>query len=371
MTLLVMLFLATCFLSYSNGANDNFKGVATLFGSGTAKYRTAIWWATLTTFSGSVCSVFFAQSLVKTFSGKGLVPDIIAASPHFLFAVAMGAGITVMLATITGFPISTTHSLTGAIVGSGLMTGGSGVDLSVLWKSFFFPLLISPLVAVVLGAVCYVVFRFIRIRLGVTKEWCICVGETERVIPIPQSSSAFARSVIAPINASMDTEEHCRQRYKGHVLGINAQKAMDYAHYLSAGVVSFARGLNDTPKILALLLSFKALGIQTGMAIVAVGMAAGGLINAKKVAYTMSKKITHLNHGQGFSANLITGLIVVFASRLGMPVSTTHVSVGSIFGIGLIRRKANVRVVSEILLSWVLTLPVAAFFGGCAYWIFK
>ena len=74
MTILIILFLSTCFLAYSNGANDNFKGVATLFGSKTTNYKFAIWWATITTFAGSLASIFFAYGLVKTFSGKGLVP---------------------------------------------------------------------------------------------------------------------------------------------------------------------------------------------------------------------------------------------------------------------------------------------------------
>ena len=76
--LVLALFLATLFLAYSNGANDNFKGVATLFGSQTTNYKVAIWWATITTFAGSVCSIFLAQTLLKNFSGKGLVPDAFA-----------------------------------------------------------------------------------------------------------------------------------------------------------------------------------------------------------------------------------------------------------------------------------------------------
>ncbi|MCP5004658.1 MAG: inorganic phosphate transporter, partial [Planctomycetes bacterium] len=94
MSLLLILFLATCFLAYSNGANDNFKGVATLCGSKTTHYKPAIWWATITTFAGSATSIFFAHALVKTFSGKGLVPDFISASPEFLTAVAIGSAIT-------------------------------------------------------------------------------------------------------------------------------------------------------------------------------------------------------------------------------------------------------------------------------------
>ena len=111
MTALIALCVATLFLAYSNGANDNFKGVATLFGSGTANYRRAIAWATITTLAGSLCSLLLAAALVRSFSGKGLVPDEIAGTTGFLLAVAIGAGLTVMLATLTGFPISTTHSL--------------------------------------------------------------------------------------------------------------------------------------------------------------------------------------------------------------------------------------------------------------------
>ena len=115
----ILLLIAVCFLAYSNGANDNFKGVASLFGSKTTGYRTAITWAAVSTFSGSVAAIFLAQSLLKKFSGKGLVPDSLAGSDYFLLAVAIGAGATVILATLTGFPISTTHALTGVMVGSG------------------------------------------------------------------------------------------------------------------------------------------------------------------------------------------------------------------------------------------------------------
>ena len=131
--------------------------------------------------------------------------------------------------------------------------------------------------------------------------------------------------------------------------------------------MGFARGLNDTPKIVALLLLIKTLDVKLGMLLVAVAMAIGGLLNAKKVAIMMSKKITPLNPGQGFTANLVTSTLVILASRFGLPVSTTHVSVGSLFGIGLITRQANLRVVSGILMSWLLTLPIAAILGAAIY----
>jgi PiT family inorganic phosphate transporter len=144
---------------------------------------------------------------------------------------------------------------------------------------------------------------------------------------------------------------------------------MDAAHFLSAGTVSFARGLNDTPKIVALLLLWKMLDIRWGFAVVAATMAIGGLLNARKVAETMRHKITTINHGQGFTANLTTAILVVIASLFGLPVSTTHVSVGSLFGIGLTTGNANLRTINSIVLSWVVTLPCAAIAAGAVYWL--
>jgi PiT family inorganic phosphate transporter len=369
MTILIILFLATCFLAYSNGANDNFKGVATLFGSKTTNYKGAIWLATVATFAGSVGSIFFAQTLVKTFSGKGLVPDAVSISPEFLTAVAIGSAITVIIATVAGFPISTTHSLTGALIGAGFLAVGTQVNFAVLGRSFFFPLLIAPVIAVAFGSVLYTIFRNIRIRSGITKEWCLCVGEQKRLVPSMQSAATLMAQCGSPIGTTIDKNENCVEMYKGHFLGVNCQKLLDYFHFCSAGVVSFARGLNDTPKIVALLLLIKGLSIHWGMAAVAVGMATGGLLSARKVAETMSNKITKLNHGQGFTANLVTGFLVIFASRFGVPVSTTHVSVGSIFGIGLASKRLNTGIMQGIILSWLVTLPIAAVFSAGAYWI--
>src|SRR5262249_30716121 len=96
-------------------------------------------------------------------------------------------------------------------------------------------------------------------------------------------------------------------------------------------------------------------------------MAIGGLVNARKIAETMSKKITAMNPGQGFTANLVTAVLVTSASRLGLPVSTTHVSCGSLFGIGVVNRKAQVKTILGILLAWVTTLPVAAALAAGTY----
>ena len=176
MLIAALLFLATLFVAYANGANDNFKGVATLFGSNTATYRGAIALATAATFAGALCSVYLAEALVHAFSGKGLVPDDIAASPDFLLAVALGAGVTVVLATALGLPVSTTHALTGGLAGAGLLAAGPLLNLGHLGSGFFLPLLLGPALAVLLTIPLYRGSGALASRLGIQRESCVCIG---------------------------------------------------------------------------------------------------------------------------------------------------------------------------------------------------
>lgn len=377
MTWTILIILATLIVAYTNGANDNFKGVATLFGSGTTDYKKALAWATVTTLAGSITAFFFATKLVKTFSGKGLVPDTLISTPEFLLAIALGASATILLATVTGIPISTTHSLTGALVGTGFVAIGGELGFTTLGKNFFIPLLSSPLIAVVLTAIVYVVFRFSCQMLGVRRTTCVCVGA--RVIPVANArltnGQVLTVSQLKQMDIFVDQKTKCKaialDRYDGKVLGIDAQQILDSLHFMSAGAVSFARGLNDTPKIVALAVTAGVLGLKLNIGLVALVMAVGGILSAKKVAETMSHRITGMNHGQGFTANLITAILVIFASKMGVPVSTTHVSCGSLFGIGLVNKKAHWKVIGGIVSAWVLTLPVAALLSGGFYFGLK
>ncbi len=368
--ILIILFVSACLLAYSNGANDNFKGVATLFGSGTTNYRRAIIWATVTTAAGSVAAIFLASRLVKNFSGKGLVPDALIQSPEFAISIALGAAITVFLATKIGMPISTTHSLVGALFGSGIVAVGTAFNFEKLGNTFLMPLIVSPLFAAVVSLIMYLIFKQIRVYLGVTKQTCVCIGNEYK--PVVQSNTANKLVVLEAESqnaVNIMNEQECVERYQGNFIGFNSQIVLDFVHYLSAGIVSFARGLNDTPKIVGLLVVINTLDIKWGMIAVATAMAIGGLLNARKVGEMMSRKITPMNSGQGFTANLVTGILVTTASIHGLPVSTTHVSVGSIFGIGTVTKKADIRVVRNILLSWVLTLPIAAICSAVIYWL--
>ena len=272
-------------------------------------------WGTATTFLGSLAALFLAQGMLKKFSGRGIVPDALVESPEFVSAVGIGAALTSFLATRFGFPVSTTHALVGALLGAGLAGSGSDVQFSALGKTFIYPLFFSPAIAIVLGIGFYVVLRALR---------------------------------LAPDNRTL---------------------TLDRMHYLSTGAASFARGLNDTPKMAALLLVAPGIDIRLGILAVAIVIAMGGLFDAENVAETLGKKVTDMNPGQGFAASLVTAILVSTASFHSMPVSTTHVSVGSLLGIGIITKQAKWRKVGEILLAWIITVPCGAIAGAVAFWI--
>jgi PiT family inorganic phosphate transporter len=146
----------------------------------------------------------------------------------------------------------------------------------------------------------------------------------------------------------MDEQSQCEQRYAGDFFGIGCQQALDAAHFLSAGIVSFARGLNDTPKMAALLLILPEPGVRSSL-VAAVAIALGGLLSARRASGEDNEPQDHRHEPRtGLSANFATGMLVMAASLFGLQVSTTHVSVGALFGFGLTSRQAGFRVIRNI-----------------------
>lgn len=342
-----LILIAALFLAFSNGANDNFKGFATVWGSNTLSYRQALALATLATVAGSLAALFLAETLVQNFSGKGLVADAAVNAPIFILSVACGAALTVFLATRLGYPVSTTHALIGGLLGAGLAQAGGDVHFDKLMQTFLLPLLVSPLLAAMLGALAYS-----ALRLHKVEQDCVCVTEPA----IPAMAGGMAR-IAAPLWV-VGSDDDCAQLPV--VARFSITRWLDKLHVLSALAICFARGVNDTPKIAALLLASSLLDAQTSVGWLAAAMALGGILFARRVAERMSYRVTRMDHAQGLTANLITAMLVLFASKLGVPVSTTHVSIGSIAGVGMRAQTLDWVALRQIMLSWLATLPLAA-----------
>ena len=342
-----LLIAAVGLLSFANGANDNFKGVATLWGAGRTTYKRALAWATAFTFLGSLVAIWAGGGLAAKFSGAKLVGKEIYTQMPFLAAVALAAAGTVLLASRLGLPISTTHVLTGALVGAGVTAAGfAHVKFAALASGVVLPLLFSPIVSLALTmAICPLIAKL------ATGRDCVCVDQPQSVVIAAPNTSATAVLIAPPAVRFSIT---------------------DGVHWLSGAGISFARGLNDTPKITAVLLVAAASAVRLDYTLVAVAMAVGGALGAARVARTMSKKITPMAVPEAVGANLVAAALVTLASRFALPVSTTHVTSGGLFGIGLLRRReADWKQVRDIALSWVATLPIGAVLAVMFYQLLR
>jgi inorganic phosphate transporter, PiT family len=360
--LLILLFL----LAFANGANDNCKGVATLVGFGAAKPRQALLWATVTTALGSLFSFFFARGLIKSFS-TGLFADGTPLEAPFFVAVLVGAFGWVIFATRSGLPVSTTHAITGALTGAGLVAFGSrSIAWEFLGTRFAAPLALSPLLSLLLVyALAWPVVWLVSRSAGK----CACVTEELTVQP----AGAGTASASSQLHAVVAEEALCEEREP--VLALSGSRAANAVHWLSSGLVGFARGWNDAPKITALsLVVLKGPGgMATGFALVTAAMALGGLLAGRKVLETLSQKVTPMPLPESLTASLTTAGLVGMASWNALPVSTTHVSTGAIIGAGLKHDPKGVHwaKVGEIVLSWVITLPVAGLLAAGAMLVLR
>ncbi len=354
-----LLLALTLGVAFANGANDVSKGIATLAGAGVTDLRRALHWGTAWTVAGGVAAAFAAQGLVAVFSARGMLVRE-TADPAFPAAVAVGALAWLIIATRTGLPVSTTHALVGGLVGGGVAAAGiAGVRWEVVGAKAALPLALSPLVS--LGLM-LAVFPLIRLAFPRLNRYCVCLERADSVALVPAGSASAA--LAGRPSLMVVAGDACPPALVARL------NAMDSLHWLTSGFTSFARGLNDTPKILAL---GAAAALSTGLptpwlfALVAIAMGAGSFWCGRRVTETLACRVSRISPDNGFAANLVTSVLVGLASTLALPVSTTHVSTGAIIGAGVHGRSVQWRVVRELLLAWVVTLPVAAVLAGAAY----
>lgn len=341
------LFIPVALMAFWNGANDSSKTVATLVGGGVSSMRRSVWISATFNGLGTLAGLFLAYNILKLFTSGILVGGIVP-TLDFVLAVLVGTIGWLVLATYARMPVSTTHSLTGALVVAGAVAYGVS---AVLWTSLsmkvLLPLLLSPVVAFGLA-------------------WAKCWG-CERLL----------------------------QRRKDPARWAHMEPMVDRAHWVSALSASFTRGLNDGLKIAALgaIVLLADPPLQTPLTtltlfgLVAVAMGSGGYLTGRRVGATMAHKVTRMDPMEGFAANLTTTAMVGAASVMGLPFSTTHVATGSLLGIrakrSLLRRRGRessgvdgapappLKVVHQILFSWAVTLPFSGLLAVAAFYALR
>jgi PiT family inorganic phosphate transporter len=341
MWLLTLLVLA---LAWANGANDVAKGVATLAGSGVATPRQVIIWGAVCSVMGGIVALLWGSALVSVFS-KGFLSEGTNATLAFSIGAVFAAAAWVLFATQLRLPVSTTHGLVGGIAGAAIGSFGmTGLHAPAIASKALIPLLASPLIAIGLCWLLLLATRYIEKRRPQWSPGCCARADYEQdpfvCVPEGERPSPLARRVWRTL------------------------------HWLSAGATSFARGLNDVPKMAALLLPVIALAGATSQSAmlpiiaVTIAMGAGSLWGGYRLLPILAQRVTRMDERTGLVANLGTSALVLAASPLGLPVSTTHVSTGALMGV---RFGENARPDTDalkiILFAWLVTLPVAAILG--------
>jgi inorganic phosphate transporter, PiT family len=352
-------------LAWVNGANDNIKGAATLVGSGLASARAAIVLASTATAAGGLASLWLALGLLQAFSGHGMVPASLAGTAQFLVPVGLGAAATVGLATRLGLPVSTTHALIGGLLGVGLVAAPAAVQPAGILNGLALPLVWVPLVAMLLAIALIPIVRGLRRRIERMDAACLCEDLEVEVAGVDGADTAARWRARLGTTSSAD----CKPAAGRSIAPLAPARALDAAHVLSALGVSFARGVNDTPKIAAVGLAGAGLGvIETGVPVV-IAMALGGLMAARRITETMAWRVARMDPSEGLGGNLVTTGLVLTASGLALPVSTTHVSCGALFGIAAANQSGRRRTIVVIALAWGVTMPLGAMLGVLCHYL--
>lgn len=458
--------LVGVYMAWSIGANDVANAMGTSVGSGALTLRRAVIVAAVLEFSGA----FFVGSHVSDTVRKGIVnPEIFTAQPMFLaygmIAALLAAGAWLQLASYSGWPVSTTHSIVGAMIGFGLVVGGAK---AIYWKEVG-PIVASWVITPVMGGViAYGLFRILRrqifykphpaeearkllpwmvffvffiltlatvfkglknLKLDLPLTQAIGVAailglltslvsavlvrrikitrgaEKKRDMQSPQVLSSLAKAIkhleLVKANAVGEINYQATRLFdEVTMLAKTAQTETEpddgsdeiktverifvYLQILSACFVAFAHGANDVANAIGPLASAVDV-LQSGrvalettvpewmLALGGIGIIIGLATWGWRVIETIGRRITELTPTRGFCAEFGAATTIVLASKLGLPVSTTHTLVGAVIGVGLARGLGaiNLRIMRDIFASWVVTIPAGAILAVLFFYVLR
>ncbi len=410
--LLILAIIFGVFMAWGVGANDVANAMGTSVGSGAITLKQAIIIAMIFEFAGA----YLAGGEVTATIRKGIIdPLSLQGTPEYLvygmLSALLAAGTWLLIASMLGWPVSTTHSIVGAIVGFAAVAisvdavnWGKVGTIAASW-------VVSPLLA---GTVSYMLFRSVQKLILDTDN---PFENAKRYIPVYMFMVGFMITMVTLIKglkhvfkdmgfklsypemfliagivgilvAMLGT--YLMSRIKRDVTAeeddrfANVEKVFAILMVFTACAMAFAHGSNDVANAVgpmaAAIATIKSGAIAAKSTMPSWILLAGGIgivvglaTYGYKVMGTIGKKITELTPSRGFAAELGASCTVVLASGIGLPISTTHTLVGAVLGVGLARGIAalNLRMIGSIFTSWVITLPAGAILSILFFYVFK
>ncbi|MDZ7803353.1 inorganic phosphate transporter [Thiohalophilus sp.] len=409
LTFIILACVFGLFMAWGVGANDVANAMATSVGSKALTIKQAIIIAAVFEFLGA----FLAGGQVTATIRKGMIDaDLMAGSPELLvygmMAALLAAGIWLLIASRAGWPVSTTHSIVGAIVGFAAV--GLGIE-AVHWAkvgTIVMSWVVSPVTS---GAIAFALFMSVQKLIFNTDD---PLANARRYVPGYIFLVGFIVALVTMLKGlkHIGLELNMFQSYLVAIgvgivtmlIGIyfirrlrfdpdadrdyhftNVEKVFGVLMMVTACAMAFAHGSNDVANAVGPLAAVVSIvqneGEVTQRSLMApwilllggVGIVAGLMMYGHKVIATVGQGITELTPSRGFAATLAAATTVVIASGTGLPISTTHTLVGAVLGVGMARGIAavNMAVVRTIFMSWIVTLPAGAILAILFFFMFK
>jgi len=407
--LIILAIIFGTFMAWGIGANDVANAMGTSVGSGAVTIKQAIIIAVIFEFAGAILAGGEVTATIR----KGILDAALFTNePHLLvygmLASLLAAGMWLLIASSFGWPVSTTHSIVGAIVGFGAV--GVGVD-AVAWSKVFnivISWIASPILA---GVISFILFRSLQNLIIDTKHpfdnakkyvpyYMFLVGFIISLVTIfkglkhvgvsfdtftSYSLSIGVGLLVAIIGTFLIRNIHLDPDENKDFYYASMERVFGVLMIITAAAMAFAHGSNDVANAIGPLAAIYSV-VESGGLIGAksalpiwillvggAGIVIGLITYGHKVIATIGTGITQLTPSRGFAATLAAAATVVIASGTGIPVSTTQVLVGAVLGVGLARGMAalDTRVINKIFLSWIVTLPAGAFMSILFFFALK
>ena len=398
--LMVLILIIGFYMAWNIGSNDLANSMASAVGAKAINLKTAVIFGGTLAFVGAV---FVGNNVADTIR-KGIIdPEQIENEMYIMYgaiAALLGASFWITIATWKELPISTTHSIVGGMIGFGMVAGGVGMVNWAKVGSVVASWAISPLIG---GVLSYVIFKIIMKYIlqkteplnAVKNIGPLFIGATFIIISasvflktpagdkiglifeqyillsflIGLISIVIGRIVIVKgfIQATLKKKQTSKEIYE------TVEEIFRRLQIMTSCYVAFALGANDVANAIGPMAA--AWSVETSgsvgaevevpyylLVIGGVGIAVGMATWGYRVIKTIGTKITHLTNTRGFSIDFGAATSVLIASKLGMPVSTTHAVVGAVVGVGLARglEAIDLRIIKKIIITWIVTVPIAA-----------